>query len=323
MAKIMTKFNVDKKRLHFKESENLFAFLTKYKTGDWISDFGGEFGSEFKLHILDDDRGKNGDKEPSVLLVNVVLADGTLLGTLQVNSPKGKYGGAFFMFDNAALYKEAGYTFKGEKYNHECLLPQVTETLGLKLNNVTEMELTLDGTRNANGITRSLIKRSDLYDMFLNGKKVVDDNKLIENYLECYSRTRKRLNSTPTLYASQAKGDLSLRIYNKSREIQEASAKDYITSWDEFGNQDIYRIEITIRNEAYKDFNSSLEQDPRYSELFGNIDSQMLMMSDQDFLQKIWTTLADRILYFREKFGEKRKVTLLDIAQGYRIPRRI
>lgn len=359
------KFNIDKKRLCFKQiNDNLFQILSQHNKGAEISHFGGEFGEEFKLLICDDGRGKNGDAVPTHIVAKVILllkdedteADKVLrdmsenemcqnkgdeelanimskdgrrkivpivLGDLKVNAPTSRYKGlAFFEFDNAALYANAGSTING-KYNYEVFLPCVTETLGLVLNNVTELELDLDVNVNIIPIIRKLKRDTEHYDMIYNGKRVPNGQRL-PKYKELFSSTRESLIYPPSLYFKQAKAtDPFLRIYNKSDEIRESSGKNYISFWNDFGNQDFFRIEIVLRNEAYREFNAGLIDDTQYSELFANIDSQMLMTNCEDFKRKLWVKFADKIVYFREKFGDKRKVTLLDIAQGYRIPRGI
>ena len=197
----------------------------------------------------------------------------------------------------------------------------IADVLELDLNDFTELEIACDVNHNVVAKVRKLIKDYKNYDMFVNGNRITDENRIIENYGEYFSRSRKKLSKQPTLYfTKKKKGSPILRIYNKTREINEVSKeKEYITQWDGFGNQDIYRIEINVRNEFYKDFADSIRSDEDYSHAWGDINTQDTLLGIEAFRSKIWQFFCDRGVYFRKKRGDRTVITLTDIAHGIAI----
>lgn len=306
------KFNVDKKRLCYIQPEGLFNDIKQHPINSWI-----DYNSEFKLHIIDDGRGKDETKEPVKIKAQVILDDNTLLGTFTFHNSAKYDGYCFFEFENKALYQST-CIIRGEKYNCEQYLTYVADVLNLWLNDFTELEVACDVNHNVVAKVRKLIKDSENYDMFVNGKRIESDDRIIENYIEIYHRTRKKLDRQPTLYFRKKKdGSPIIRIYNKSREINEVSKeKEYITQWDNFGHQDIYRIEINVRNEFYKDFSNNLRNDADYSHAWGDYNVQDALLSIEAYRAKVWQFFCDRGVYFRLKRDDRRTITLGDIAQG-------
>lgn len=93
----------------------------------------------------------------------------------------------------------------------------------MTFNNITELELAFDSNYNYIGKVRRMIKNVGNYDLYLNGRKVTDDETL-DGYGEYYSRSRIKMSKLPTLYFSQAKDtDMKMRIYDKAKELNESS----------------------------------------------------------------------------------------------------
>lgn len=315
MIKKKIKFNVDKKRLCYQQPEGLFDQIKQHPINSWI-----DYNSEFKLHIIDDGRGKDETKEPIKIKAQVILDDNTLLGTFTFHNSAKYDGYCFFEFDNKALYQST-CIIRGDKYNCEQYLTYVADILNLWLNDFTELEVACDVNHNVVAKVRKLIKDSENYDMFVNGKRLESDDRIIENYIEIYHRTRKKLDRQPTLYFRKKKdGSPIIRIYNKSREIKEASTeKDYITKWNDFGHQDIYRIEVNVKNEFYKDFSNSLRTSINFSHAWGDYNVQDALLGTEAFKALLWSFYCDRGVYFRLKRDDRRIITLTDIAQGMAI----
>lgn len=307
------KYNIDKKRLCYRQPEGLFDQIKQHPINSWI-----EYDS-FSLHIIDDGRG-NSDKEPVKIKAQVVLSDNTLLGDFVFHNSAKYDGYCFFTFANKALY-QISCKIHGETYNCQQYLTYIADVLEMDLNDFTEVEIACDVNHNVVAKVRKLIKDYENYDMFVNGKRITDENRIIENYGEYFSRSRKKLSKQPTLYFTQKKeGSPILRIYNKTREINEASMeKEYITQWDEFGSQSIYRIEVNVRNEFYKDFANSLRNDADYPHAWGEINVQDALFDLERYRAKVWQFFCDRMVYFRAKWGDKQVITLTDIAQGMAI----
>lgn len=100
----------------------------------------------------------------------------------------------FFTFENRALYQVYTRVPNGEPTNHICDLLYVADFYGMTFNNVTELELAFDSTYNYIGKVRRMIKDVDSYDLYLNGRKVTNDETL-DGYGEYYSRSRSRSGS--------------------------------------------------------------------------------------------------------------------------------
>ena len=234
------------------------------------------------------------------LSMMVVTSDDRKIGTLELRDDC-KYGGkCFFTFECRALYTIETQYPDGTKFNMMGYINFIADELGLKFNNITLVELALDCNKNYITKVRKMIRNTDI-EMFKNGHKITDENKVISNYGEYYSRTRKQLSKQPTLYFEQAKDTgLKLKIYNKSREMmeQEQEKLSYIPEWVGIPDgQDIYRCEITIRNTDLRDFCAlNAPICPEWSE-YDNIIG-LLMMSD--FRARLWGWASHRLIFFRE-----------------------
>ena len=209
-------------------------------------------------------------------------------------SISGKYKNyCFFTFDNKSFYT-LFQIFYGKKQNVVGFIEYIAERIGLRFNNVTTAEICLDTNSNLIASLRKYIKDFEGYEMFLNGNLVHDEDRKLDNYGEYYSRSRRKMNRQPTIYLSQKRrGGLSLRIYNKTSELKEASPeKEYISSWLEFGNQTIYRAELTIHNTDLQAFCEMMR--------FDN-DALIQLLISPEWRNKLWAYSVKRIIYFRSR----------------------
>lgn len=254
---------------------------------------------DFSLQLIDK-IGKDGNYTQLDFAVIIPADNYSKLGTFTFSN-SGKYEGkAFFEFENSALYTTFSKLPQGTN-NYQCLLFYVTSTLGLEYNNITQVEIALDTTKNYIKHLRSYIHNYKQYDMFLNGKIVKDESATLENYGEYYSRSRMSMSKQPTLYFGQSKDvGLKMRVYNKSIELAEQSKQkaDRYSEFVEFStNTQIYRVEVVVRNTDIKLFHSL------WREHFGKDDAEnilALLMSEQ-FNVQLWKWATDRLVYFRDK----------------------
>lgn len=332
-------FNIDRLKICYKQPSGLFENLSKLKEddsiqyGDFMLKIGGTDKKKKPTVIqaaavsLDDgkttDVGKqptekgavddgNG-KKPTEIEVAVVLNDESVFGHICFNGT-GKYDGLCFLeIENAKLYD-------GDMFN---ILENIEKALSLKVNSLTQVDVALDINFNPIPKIRKLIKDYAQYDMIVNGKKVEDENRTIENYGEYYSRSRVKRSRTPTLYFTQAMSDgLRLRVYNKAKEIAESSGKTYITKANGF---DGYRMEVTVRWEQMKQwldylnseraavFDDQWKQCP--NEDFYHYLSRSILhnLGDSNYQKTLWYYCVDRLIYFRRG---NTMVSLIDIAFG-------
>lgn len=219
----------------------------------------------------------------------------------------GMYRGlVFFTYENRALYTPF-MEYMGEKSSIAGMVEDIAAVIGLEHNNITVAELAFDTNINILNSVRKAVRNVAQLNMFVNGKRVVYNTRKIEDYCEMHSSSRERLIYPPTLYIRQKKEDgLRLKIYNKSKEMNEASPskKEYIPAWDNIPeNQTIYRVEVTVRNEDIADY-CRMQCIPREEALYR-------LTSDSKFRYGLWEWCCNRLLYFKDKdTGEK--VDILD-----------
>lgn len=241
-------YNVDKLKLCYYQPSDLFAELARRDKDEYI-DFG-----YYRLYILDNGRKENSDKPSVKAKANIVTnieQSWVNIGTLTATN-SAKYDGLCFLeLYNSALYNRLGEV--GERVNGLNCLPYIVTPMGLQLHNLTEIEIAADCNHNPIPLIRKLIADYHSYDMIVNGKRITDEQRNISGYCEIHGRSRARVDRIPTLNFRQSKDEgLRMKIYNKSKEIAEASGKDYIEDWNNYGNYPIHRVEVTIRNEDYK-----------------------------------------------------------------------
>lgn len=236
------------------------------------------------------------------------------LGTFHFNNTKRYKNKAFFIFENSALYRPFTINTDGTRNSWIFALLYVADFYGMEFNNITELELAFDSDFNFVKKVRSLIKNVNKYDLYLNGRKVENNDEILKGYGEYYSRNRLKLQE-PTLYFSQAKDtDLSMRMYNKGKELEENSPQktNRYKEWNNWSNYDtIYRVEIVFHNTNVRDFftrninrlNDEINNHDNVLNLIGNEKIRMLMFLDA----------CDRLIYFRDK-KSKEKLSIIDLA---------
>lgn len=303
MKALKYNFNVDKLRICYKQPQQLFDRLRGYNNGDYIN-FEG-----FSLVITDSGRCVESTKEPSKIKANVILEDGTLMGEFSFNNSAKYEGKCFFSVDNHALYKESGRNERG-KYSYMVHLDWIEQYLHLYKNNLTECEIALDLNFNPLPQLQRLLRDTANYDMIVSGKKVADDER-IAGYGEYFVRTRTKRKRHPTIYLSQKKADSpSIKIYDKATEINEESGKDYISEWNGFNSNTMWRLEVTVKNEDFKAFQERISTN---IEEWGNIESVVVLLGMEQFKALLWVYITDRLIYFRNKHTDE-VISLLDIA---------
>lgn len=307
-------FNIDRLRLCYKQPQQLFNDVSNMENGDEI-DCG-----DFRLKIVDNGRTADNEIPPSNATVQIVFYDGSkdkdiVMGDLELNnSPKYK-GRCFLSIAQPALYACQGVDYTGEKYNCLNYLPYISDTLGLTLNNITLLEIAADCNYNPVPTIRKLIHDYEHYDMILRGKKVTDEKRKIDGYYETYGRARERLDRYPTLNFRSERDPLypKLRIYNKSKEVAEASGKQYEVDWNEYGNHAVFRAEIELRNESYRQWLSYIHS---IKPEWGDLEATEHLLLGEEYRTAIWLYWTRRMLYFKPKGKRKEVIDLADIISG-------
>ena len=304
--------NVDKLRVCFTMPENLYGYLNEHYTRrDELTDARILDEDTFSLVFIEEDEVK------MTAVLNVRDVEGYYrLGTFTFSNSAKYAGKAFFSFENSALYRVYLKFPNEEPKNHICDLQYVADFYGMEFNNITELELAFDSTFNYISKVRKMIKAVDTYDLYLNGKKVKDDETL-DGYGEYYTRSRVKMSKLPTLYFSQAKDtDMKMRVYDKARELDENSPnkaerlKEWL-GWDTIDT--LYRVEVVMHNTNVREFVE------RYGERLypecGEHSNVLNLLGMSDFRLAMFLDSVDRLIYFRNK-RTREKISLVEVCSG-------
>ena len=302
--------NTDKLRVCFNMPENLYEYL---------HDQCSRYDELSKSRILDEDDFHlvfiNEDETTMSAVLNVRDIEGYFrLGTFTFSNSAKYEGKAFFSFENSALYRIYTRIPNVAPQNHICNLLYVASYYGMTFNNITELELAFDSTYNYIRTMRNWIKDTENFDLYINGKKV-KDSELLTGYGEFYTRNRNKLSTTPTLYFSQKKDtDMKMRIYDKSKELEENSpqkaerVKEWL-GWDDTSR--IYRIEVVLHNTNVREFFDRCgghipEEWREYNDVLG-------LLCLPEFRLAMFLDSADRLIYFKHRRTRK-KLSLVEVA---------
>lgn len=304
--------NVDKLRVCFTMPEYLYGYLNEHYTRrDELTDARILDEDTFSLVFIEEDEVK------MTAVLNVRDVEGYYrLGTFTFSNSAKYAGKAFFSFENSALYRVYLKFPNEEPKNHICDLQYVADFYRMTFNNVTELELAFDSTYNYISKVRRMIKDVENYDLYLNGRKVTNDETL-DGYGEYYSRSRVKLSKLPTLYFSQAKDtDMKMRIYDKARELNESSPQktERLKEW--LGWEDIdtlFRVEVVLHNTNVREFIERYGE-RLYSEV-GEHSNVLNLLGMSEFRTAMFLDSSDRLIYFREK-KTREKISLVEVCSG-------
>ena len=304
--------NVDKLRVCFTMPEYLYGYLNEHYTRrDELTDARILDEDTFSLVFIEEDEVK------MTAVLNVRDVEGYYrLGTFTFSNSAKYAGKAFFSFENSALYRVYLKFPNEEPKNHICDLQYVADFYRMEFNNITELELAFDSTFNYISKVRKMIKDTDAYDLYLNGKKVKDDETL-DGYGEYYTRSRVKMSKLPTLYFSQVKDtDMKMRVYDKARELNENSPnkaerlKEWL-GWDTIDK--LYRVEVVLHNTNVREFVERYGE-RLYSEC-GEHSNVLNLLGMSDFRLAMFLDSVDRLIYFRNK-RTREKISLVELASG-------
>jgi len=149
--------------------------------------------------------------------------------------------------------KKVPASTKRIQYNSIGFLEEMASRLGLTLNSISNLEIALDSNINFAKIIKNTVANDD-YVPVINKRKYpdIDSRNTLNNTHLQYSTTRKRAVNLSYLI-KQSNGNLQLKCYNKSREIEEKSKKTYIYTWLGM-DKNIHRMEITAKWQKIKEY---------------------------------------------------------------------
>ena len=128
----------------------------------------------------------------------------------------------------------------------------------------------------------------------INGKSIKDRNAVIKNMMLQYSTTSNRI-LEPTITIKQAKAAKQksqgtiVQFYDKKREIEDASEKDYVMSY--YGNpKKLHRLEVRIHYRQIADYFK-----------LRKLQQNVLFLQDQDFLRQMLFYHLSSVIRFTKK----------------------
>ena len=198
------------------------------------------------------------------------------IGHLHFGSPNPNRQHVYIVYENQALYNAMSVA---KRYHLEGVL-------GLEFKQVSKIDVAVDFNFNIIRRFYKLYKNGE-YDLIINGKKVEGVEQKVSDVLHVTGNTtRKRPMANPMPIIKNSDGSLSLKAYNKTREIEEESHKDYIA--DAVGFARIYRFEVSCGNhKALK---------PSLSKLGMSEIDLYTGLQNEDTLSSLFYALFDRLI---------------------------
>ena len=205
----------------------------------------------------------------------------------EVNDETEKEKKAWIYIENKALYNEEQLFF----------LEFISENLGLRLRNITEIEIYIDSTKkNIPNLLKRMIRYNG-YKVFLNGKEITD-RKMDRNEIGFYHTGNMDKYKYLTLYIFSLKAlknkldGISICTYDKAAECAE-NGKKYIM--EKYNNPvKLYRIEIRVGNEKFKEYVNE-----------NKIELEEFIFRDKGFLYATFKWFFEKVIYFKDENNEK------------------
>lgn len=172
--------------------------------------------------------------------------------------------------------------------------------LNLNFLQISKFDIAVDFNFN---VEKHLIRqyKDDSYDLIINGRKA--DNKAVYGvgFLSWWN-PRHRLFANPQMIVKNDKSTLSMKTYNKKKEIEQESSKYYIQEKTGFHSV-MYRVEITCKN--HKLLKKTLDA-------LGISDEFLYVrLDDEDVLLTVFSHLLDRVIHLRKN---RKPINILDEA---------
>lgn len=247
MRKKKSIISVDKLTLCYRATDEVIAKLNEYNelvdsddsfTLVRVPSDEALFANSFHVMVSFDGSGRTHQKKFATLKTKL-----RSMGDDKVNY-------VWLYIENWVFYEVFG-VYDGSKCNCLACVDYIADELGLILNNITDLHIALDTNIDfAKKISKAQF--DDDYIVVLNGTIRSNKDEILDDILHVKTGNQRRL-KTLSLYVSPKKKDgLSLKIYDKKREL-EKSNKNYIPQWNGLKNKN-YRVELTIKNEHLKEF---------------------------------------------------------------------
>lgn len=212
-----------------------------------------------------------------------------IVGYLRFGSFNKNRQNVYISYENEALYS---WLISARYY--------MEEALNLEFLQISKFDVAVDFNFN---VEKHLIRqyKDDSYDLIVNGRKA--DNKAVYGvgFLSWWN-PRHRIFANPQMLVKNDKSTLTMKTYNKKKEIEQESGKYYIQEKTVF-NTVMYRVEITCKN--HKLLKKTLDA------LCISDEYLYIHLDNEDVLLSVFCHLLDRVIHLRK--GRK-PINILDEA---------
>lgn len=269
------------------DPNRLFNLLTD---GDTYMTWGEEGGDDFETFKIEE---SDVQVTAKILISHSSFGKNKEFGTLTVNKfrENGKYSGLIFLtVDNENLYN-----------GNLASLPYIEGILHLKFNNFTKIVIHATGTFNY--VSFFLNMKRDLgWKMIYNDKEIKDPKRKIENASISKGFSRLKEEKDGTIYLHTKDGGMTVRIYDKLKEIFENSPEKWaiLLAWlglSENAVKRLYRIEVEINNENFRSTLSKMKQE-FHNDDYTHDDRILPFLLDETFLFKMLKIALYRVCHF-------------------------
>lgn len=212
-----------------------------------------------------------------------------IVGYMRFGSFNKNRQNVYITYENEALYS----WLVSARYYME-------EALNLEFLQISKFDIAVDFNFN---VEKHLIRqyKDDSYDLIVNGR--LADNKAVYGvgFLSWWN-PRHRIFANPQMLVKNDKSTLTMKTYNKKKEIEQESGKYYIQEKTGF-NTIMYRVEITCKNhKLLKKTLDALEISDEF--LYVHLD-------DGNVLLTVFSHLLDRVIHLRKN---RKPINILDEA---------
>lgn len=212
-----------------------------------------------------------------------------IVGYMRFGSFNKNRQNVYITYENEALYS----WLVSARYYME-------EALNLEFLQISKFDIAVDFNFN---VEKHLIRqyKDDSYDLIVNGR--LADNKAVYGvgFLSWWN-PRHRIFANPQMLVKNDKSTLTMKTYNKKKEIEQESGKYYIQEKTGF-NTIMYRVEITCKN--HKLLKKTLDA-------LGISDEFLYVrLDDEDVLLTVFSHLLDRVIHLRKN---RKPINILDEA---------
>lgn len=225
-----------------------------------------------------------------------VYYDKYLMGTLE-----------FSLYNNGIYTNMLRFSVDNEVFYNGMLkyIPSVLNNLNLKINNFKQLDIAIDSYKyNAEQIIRcNMLDKNNNVKLF--GKVISDRNKYLNERVFFNGGSLNNPYDQRSLQFKGKDGRKELFIYNKKREIDKVSNKEYILKFHKERNpkfRNIYRAEVRLGYEEISRYSKKIKRTITFEDL---LDSQFLNDMFFEYLNRI-------ITIYRGTGRKKTKIQLVD-----------